>query len=228
MPDGKLTDQITVVITNWNYGMFLREAVESVLAQTVKPKELVIADDFSTDNSMEIITEYIIKYPEWVTLIRQPQRGGLINNLNSSGSWVKTPWMCYLAADDLMRPTYLEKVLDVINRTSMHGDLLAVVYSDMEKFGNWSGIWEVINWDPTQLRQGNYINGHAVMRKKVWEEVGGYRETPGFEDHQLWVDMVDLNKGYYGVRIPEPLIMYRRHDYGHRTDKTDVQKRSNL
>lgn len=222
----KKTDEITVLITNWNYGMFLREAIDSVLNQTVLPMEIVIADDGSTDESDEIIREYIEKHPFLITVIKQPQRTGLINNLNSSASWVKTPWMCFLAADDKFDPTYIEKVLKVI-KDPQYGERLALVYSDMMKFGNWSGLWEVINWDPAQLRQGNYINGHAVFKKKVWEEVGGYKDNGNFEDHQMWVDMLDLGKDYYGVRIPEALVFYRRHDFGHRTDKTDINQRQN-
>lgn len=220
-----LTDKITVVITNWNYGMFLREAMDSVLAQTVTPAHIIFADDGSTDNSLEIENEYLSVYPDLVTISRAPQRQGLIANLNRTGKEVETDWMCFLAADDKFEPTYIEKALAAIES---HDDKLAIVYCDMIKFGNWSGYWQVSDWDPVALKQGNYINGHAVMRRSVFDEVGGYKDNGNFEDHQLWVDMVDLNKGYYGVRIPEGLVWYRRHDYGHRTDKTDIDRRAGL
>jgi glycosyltransferase involved in cell wall biosynthesis len=217
------TDKITVVITNFNYDMFLREATQSVLNQTIKPKKLIFADDGCTDNSYNIESEYVASDPLFFNIVRQTPRQGLIKNLNNVSQYIDTEFVCFLAADDIMQPTYLEKALKIIEEKD---DKLAIVYSDMEKFGNWSGIWTVSEWDPQALRQGNYINGHAILRTQMVREVGGYKETQGFEDHQLYVDMLDLNKGYYGVRIPEALIKYRRHDFGHRTDKTDINKRT--
>lgn len=198
--------------------MFLRECVDSVLAQTILPEHIIIADDGSTDNSREIALEYCAQYPDLVSYSQVYPRQGLIDNLNRTYPLVETEWMFYLAADDKIEPTYIERALGIINSRD---EKLAIVYSDMKKFGLWDGDWITNDWDPEALRQGNYINGHAIMRTSVLREVGGYRETGGFEDHQLWVDMLDLNKGYYGVRIPELLVWYRRHQYGHRTDKTD-------
>lgn len=221
------TNEITVIITNWNYGMFLKEAIESVLNQTVCPKEIIIADDGSTDNSLEIETEYLKNYPELIRLSRQDTRRGLCNNLNTAIATVTTPFFCSLAADDKFDPTYIEKALKVIHEKN--DDKLFVVYCDMIKFGNWDGLWTVMDWDEAHLRQGNYINGHAVISKRIFDEVGGYRtEVNGsqhfFEDYYLYIDIINLNKGYYGVRIPEALVWYRRHDQGHRTDNTDGKR----
>ena len=221
------TDQITVLITNWNYGCFLREAIDSVLAQTVLPARIIIADDGSTDESLSIENEYVHAYPDLIMINRQEKRGGLCKNLNDSIKHVETPFFCALAADDKFAPTYIEKALEKI---SSNDEKLFVVYSDMIKFGNWDGIWAVIDWDEQALRQGNYINGHSVIRKSIFDEVGGYRtEVNGnesfFEDYYLYVDIINLNKGYYGVHIPEPLVFYRRHDRGHRTDQTDLTTR---
>lgn len=219
------TQKITVIITNWNYGMFLRECVDSVLSQTVLPHKIIFADDGSTDNSSVIEDEYCEQYPDLFMKSRVDQNEGLIKNLNRTYPLVESEWMFYLAADDKIDKTYIEKALKVIEERD---ERLAIIYCDMKKFGNWDGDWIVSEWDENALRQGNYINGHAVMRTSVLREVGGYRDTGGFEDHQLWVDFVDLKRGYYGVRIPEMLVWYRRHDFGHRTDKSDITKRQNI
>lgn len=217
---------MTVIITNWNYGMFLREAVESILAQTVLPKRIIFADDGSTDNSLEIEQEYVSKYPGLIELSRVEERQGLPDNLRRNAALVDTPWMCFLAADDMFKPTYIEKALQFMDEPR-----LAIIYSDMEKFGNWSGLWAVSDWNEDELRRGNYINGHAFILKQAYDEAGGFRrEVNGskefFEDFYMWIDICDLKKGYYGRRIPEPLVMYRRHDFGHRTDKTDLHTRN--
>lgn len=222
------TDNITVIITNWNYGMFLREAIDSVLSQTIRPKQIIIADDCSSDDSLAIEEEYAKNFPELITINRQAQRRGLCENLNSTIALVTTPFFCCLAADDKFEQSYIEKCDRVINNTN--DEKLFVVYTDMIKFGKWEGIWSVIDWNEEELRKGNYINGHSVISKKIYDEVGGYRkEVSGnpnfFEDYYLYMDIINLNKGYYGIHIPEALVYYRRHDYGHRTDGTDLNTR---
>lgn len=223
------TDKLTVIITNWNYGMFLREAVESVLNQTVLPKKIIFADDGSTDNSLAIEMEYMANYPDLFEISRVDQREGLPANLRRTADLVNTEWMCFLAADDKFKPTYIEKCAEFFDSDPK----LAILYSDMQKFGNWEGVWEVSEWNEDILRRGNYINGHACFRKNVYDEAGGYRKDVNgsqdfFEDFYLWIDIIDLGKGYYGRRIPEPLVMYRRHDFGHRTDRSDLDKRKGL
>lgn len=221
------TNLLTIIITNWNYGMFLREATESVLAQTVRPCKIIFADDGSTDESLAIEQEYVEKYPELFEICRVEERQGLPLNLRRSIELVKTPWVCFLAADDMFKPTYVEKALPFMESND---ERLAIIYTDMEKFGNWSGIWEVAEWNEDILRRGNYINGHSIFRMQAYRDAGGYRphvngSAEFFEDFYLWIDMCDAGKGYYGRRIPEPLVMYRRHDFGHRTDHSDINRR---
>lgn len=204
--------------------MFLEECVDSLLKQTVLPHKIIFADDASTDDSPEIMQRYLEKYPNLFWICRQEQNVGTINNENHATEFVRTPWMFFLDADDKVDPQYIEKV---VNRIERGDNKLAIVYSDMQKFGNWDGLWAVQDWDPEGLRSGNYINGHSVFRTDLFREIGMLKDGPGFEDHQLWVDIVDLNRGYYGVHIPEPLVWYRRHDHGHRTDKSDKSIREN-
>lgn len=228
-----ITDQITVIVPSWNYGMFLRECLDSILAQTIKPKKIIVANDASTDNTAEIATEYMHRIGNGefgdeilFQLITNDTRLGTIANENKAAESVETPWMFFLDADDKIDSTYIEKILEKIRQ---HDDgRLAIVYSDMLKFGNWSGVWVTSDWDDGALRRGNYINGHSAVRVDLFRQVGGLKDTHGFEDHQLWVDILDLNGGYYGRRIPEPLVWYRRHDFGHRTDRTDVEKREGI
>jgi len=223
------TDKVSVVITNWNLNMFLREALDCLFAQTVQPAKIIIADDCSTDSSMSIIQEYVDANPGYVVLSRRPTREGLCVNANSGARLVETPYFCFLAADDLLDLTYIEKTLKVFE--DVNDEKLVVVYTDMLKIGLWSGYWETNEFSEEALRASNFINGNALMRKSMWDEVGGFRTVPPpgqdpwfFEDHYLWVDAMNLYKGYYGKRIPEALMHYRRHQYGHRTDRSDGRR----
>lgn len=217
------TEKITVIVPCWNYGCFLREALDSILAQTVLPSQIIIADDASTDETPAIAAEYMKDNRTRISVITNKTRQGTIANENQAASQVDTPWLFFLDADDKIDPTYIEKALKVIEAES---DKLMVVYSDMRKFGLWEGDWICSNWDREALRQGNYINGHSFLRKDLFDRVGGLKDNGHFEDHWMWCEMMDLDPAFYGVRIPETLVWYRRHDRGHRTDKSDITKRS--
>ena len=64
---------VTIYITNYNYGNFIKEAIDSVLNQTFKNLELIIIDDGSTDNSKEIIEKY--KDVDKVRIVYQKNKG---------------------------------------------------------------------------------------------------------------------------------------------------------
>lgn len=218
------TDKITVIVPCWNYGMFLRECLDSLLAQSVLPHEIIIADDASTDDSPQIAVEYSMEH-SFIRPLRSMTRRGTIINENEAAKQVRTEWMFFLDADDKLDPTYIEKVLQAIESRD---DKLFVVYSDMRKFGLWEGNWVVSDWNREALRQGNFINGHSVFRKDLFDRIGGLKDNGHFEDHWMWVEMMELDPAFYGVRIPEPLVWYRRHDYGHRTDNSDISKRKDM
>lgn len=219
-----MDSRITVIVPCWNYGMFLEECLDSLVNQTVKPAKIIIANDASTDDTLAIANRYKEHFPELFVILTQEKRVGTIKNENSAAELVDTPWMFFLDADDKVKKDYIEKVLKVIENND---EFLFVVYSDMVKFGNWEGVWNVAEFNRGALFTGNYINGHSVFKTNLFRQVGGLKDNGNFEDHQLWVDIMNLDERYYGKRIPEALVWYRRHDHGHRTDKNDIDKRQN-
>lgn len=219
------TNKVSCVLVNWNYGMFLRECLDSLVNQTVIPDKIILSDDNSTDSSKQIFEEYIERYPDLFIKSYNDTRLGTIPNENKGALLVETPYFFFMDADDTLDLTYVEKCLRIFETRD---DKCVIVYSDMMRFGNWSGVWAVIDWDSEALRQGNYINGHSMMLAQAFRDIGGLRDTGGFEDHQMWVDFLDLNRDYYGVHIPEALVNYRRHNYGHRTNKTDIETRQDM
>src|SRR5687768_8169523 len=100
---------ISVIIPNYNYGIYLGQAIDSVLKQTYSKVEIIVVDDGSTDNSQDIL----IKYKEKITFIKQANKGvGAARNTgvkNSSGEFVS-----FLDSDDIWLPTKLERQLEVM------------------------------------------------------------------------------------------------------------------
>ena len=76
--------RISVVIVTYNFAKYLRECIDSILAQTLRPCEILIYDDCSTDESWSIITEYSRKHPGLFVVHRQPHNVGMHVNANTA------------------------------------------------------------------------------------------------------------------------------------------------
>lgn len=129
---------LTIVIANYNYGRFLEEAIQSVIAQNMGDKvELIICDAASTDNSVEIIKKYAnvlppnTSYDEWrtqtISQLQTPNSqlvtwwcsepdGGQSAAFNKGFSHAKGRFLTWLNADDVMLPATLKKLETAITK----------------------------------------------------------------------------------------------------------------
>src|SRR5947208_1951691 len=104
---------ISVAIPAYNARKFLVEALESVLAQTFRPHEIIVVDDGSTDGTSAVVAEYA---PD-VTLISQANSGESVAR-NLALSRVTGEWVAWLDADDVWEPTKLEAQADRIRASA--------------------------------------------------------------------------------------------------------------
>ena len=110
IPLNKLSNEplVSVWMTNYNYANFLDESINSVLNQTYSKFELIICDDGSTDNSLEIIKKYI-RQDNRIKLIEK-KNGGVASALNNIYEISKGEIICFLDSDDYFAKTKVEKV----------------------------------------------------------------------------------------------------------------------
>ena len=95
---------VTVIVTNYNYGAFLEEAVHSVLAQEGGPPQVIVVDDGSTDpDTLEVLD----RLPDGVRVIRG-DNAGVAAARNAGLAAADTPFLMILDADDRLRPRALE------------------------------------------------------------------------------------------------------------------------
>lgn len=107
---------VSIVINNFNYGRFLRNAIESALNQTYQRTEVVVVDDGSTDNSREIIQEY-----EGRIIPVLKENGGQASAFNAGFENCKGEIICLLDADDLFMPNKVEVVVREMNKAPGYG-----------------------------------------------------------------------------------------------------------
>jgi glycosyltransferase involved in cell wall biosynthesis len=203
MPPSPSEPYVSIVIPCFNYGRFLAEAIESALAQTHVPLEVIVIDDGSTDDSYEVAARFVPA----VEVLSQPN-AGLVPVLNRGLHAAKGEYFVILSADDVLQPTYVEALLDAL----LERPDAAYTYSAMEYFGSKSGVFPAKPFSPALLLAGNYINATALTRRSDALAVGGFQPNPenAWEDWDFWLRL--LEAGRYGVPVREPLLRYRRHE----------------
>ena len=202
---------VSVIIPCFNYGKFLAEAVESVINQTFKDFEIIIVNDGSNDNSKEVAEDLVNKYRNdlQIRLINQLNSGQPAITRNNGIKEAKGDYILCLDADDKIAPTMLEKSMSVLEAFPD----LGVAYTHRQDFDGSGQLVKASEYNFELLKRQNILSVCSLFRKKVWEEVGGYRtNVKGLEDWDFWIALGA--KGYFGKLIPEPLFFYRRHDTG--------------
>ncbi|MBW4431536.1 MAG: glycosyltransferase [Pelatocladus maniniholoensis HA4357-MV3] len=116
LPDSPL---VSVVIANYNYDKYISETLESVLSQTYQNFEIIVCDDGSTDNSCDVIANYVRKDSR-IKLISK-QNGGVASALNAAYRESKGQIICLLDADDVWMDRKLEKVVEAFKSDPQYG-----------------------------------------------------------------------------------------------------------
>jgi len=103
---------VTVVIYNYNYGRYLRECFESVLAQTYENTEICFSDNASTDDSWDIALEYQKKYPDVFFIARNRKNFGSDANLRNCSVNIRGKYFVYLCSDDALKPDFIRMCVE--------------------------------------------------------------------------------------------------------------------
>jgi glycosyltransferase involved in cell wall biosynthesis len=103
---------VSVLITCYNYGPYVGQAIESALNQTLPPGEIIVSDDGSTDDSCQVVEEYARRYPS-VRLVRNIH-GGMARCLNAAYRASSGEIVCLLDADDVFLPGKIQSVVNAL------------------------------------------------------------------------------------------------------------------
>lgn len=203
---------VSVLMTVYNGMPYLREAIESVLAQTFADFEFVIVDDGSTDGSLECIASY--RDPR-IRLWRNEANLGQTRSLNRGLDLLRGEYVARLDADDVCVATRLERQVEVLRArpdvavlgTWMYdidaqGTKTALVSRRWEDTGTYLA-WLLLEicplWHPT-----------VMFRRDAVAAVGGYDETFRIaQDYDLWMRLALQRR--WGAVVPEALVLCRRH-----------------
>lgn len=216
-PEYREAHTVAVVIPCHNYGQYLAECLDSVLAQTYPPDEIVVVDDASTDDSAAVAARYAER---GVRLIRFEANQGVAAARNAGVEATVSPYIVCLDADDLLDPRYVaacraELMADRGLGLTWTG--LSVLRPGQPPTGNvWTGpfdwAWQasVKVGDPPHTT----IPTGAMFRRAMYARAGGYQQVhaPG-EDAEFYTR--GLSVGFTAKKATElPFFRYRDHGGG--------------
>jgi glycosyltransferase involved in cell wall biosynthesis len=195
---------ISVIVPCYNQGIYLKETIQSALASTYRPLEIIIINDGSTDHSLEIAKELEALHAE-VRVLNQ-SNAGVTKARNVGIGAAQGEYILPLDGDDLIAPDYIEKGMAILSSRPE----VKVVYCQAEKFSDSSRKhWKLKPFSLQQLAKDNMIFVSALFRKADALAVGGFSEDMQFgrEDWEFWIKL--LKNGGEVVQLPEVGFFYR-------------------
>ena len=210
---------VSVVIATYNYGRFLSEAIDSVLAQTFKDFEVIVVDDGSTDNTSEVILIYLSRHNFHYI---KKENGGQASAKNRGIDESKGEFIAFLDADDVWFPTKLERQMPLFSDPRV-----GVVYSKrvlIDLYGNERPFEHPKLYRGPVLDQifiNNFVCfSSAIVKRQCFEKVGKFDESlPMSIDYDLWLRMA---LHYHFDYVDAHLVMYR---VGHGQMSDQLEKR---
>jgi glycosyltransferase involved in cell wall biosynthesis len=200
---------VSVVIPLYNYQKCISGCIESAVNQTHTNIEIIVVDDFSTDQSAQQAIQCLQEQTDRIAAARvvsHRRNEGLAASRNTGFALATSDLVFALDADNEIYPRAIERLVEAIQSSQAHA-----AYSQLEFFDEAQGLGLADIWNPERFISGNYVDAMALVRKTAWATVGGYTkmEVMGWEDYDFWCKFVENN--LFGVFVPEVLCRYRVH-----------------
>jgi len=202
---------ISVVIPTKNRAELLEQTLASVAAQSLRPTEIVVADDGSVDATAEVVSRY------GATHVRNPRGDwGAGAARNAALERVRSDYVAFVDSDDLLLPECLELLHAALARTPA----AVLAYGRALIARRHHGAWipcGLIAATPTEVEgapgalyaRNSVPSSGALTRTAAVRAVGGYAPSARFsEDHELWIR---LAQRHAPVHVPEVVSVYRLH-----------------
>lgn len=216
--------RISTIIPAHNAEAFIRETLDSALAQTHPDQEIIVVDDGSTDRTVEIAQTY----GDRLQVIRQ-QNAGPAAARNAGARLASGEWLAFLDADDIWVPEKLERQIGACNGCD-------IAYSDRLHFGPAAARVCRRQSDVAALPAGDIFEhlvlGNCVtlssllIRKRLFEDLGGFDEDPDLRAVEDWEFLIRCAAaGHHFSLCPDALVHYRLHPQSISRDHECVRSR---
>jgi glycosyltransferase involved in cell wall biosynthesis len=206
---------VSVILTCFNHQGFLAQALEGVRAQTYRPIQLIVTDDASTDGSADALERWLGAHWPDATFIRHRENAGVCRTLNDALPHATGEFVTITSADDWMEPDRLDRLVATFETAP---DDVGLVYSGV-RLVDGQGVEVALlhtepgsapsGWIYTQLLRLPVIPTPSVMvRRSVYEVVGGFNEDDVVEDYDMWLRVC---RAFQVRHVPGAFVNFRWH-----------------
>ena len=196
---------VAVVVISHNYGHWLAECLNSVLAQTRRPDKIIVIDDGSEDDTQEVARQFA----DQGVVYHHIDEGHVHRSRQAGWEATRSSVLMFLDADDWIAPDYLEQGL-----AGFDDHRIAVVYSDVEYEGDRTGQSKhPRQFDRDRFQQKNYLHAGSLVRRVALDQSRAFDlifdATKVHGDWFLWRHVL---RGHWTAAWQPGLYHYRRHD----------------
>jgi len=199
--------RISVIMSVYNGGKFLKASIDSILNQTFADFEFIILDDGSDDNSVDIINSYQDKR----ICLHNLNHQGLPSALNYGISIARAQLICRMDSDDIAQSQRFEKQLKFLDKNpevDLCGTSISIIDENDRLIGTRLMPVQHNEIIGTIDYSCNVIHPTYCFKKKIHDSIGGYRKELLYsQDYDYLLRVID--KGYRVYNLPEVLLKYR-------------------
>lgn len=217
-----MTPEIDIILATYNGEKYLNQQIDSIINQTTQNWQILIRDDGSTDNTLNILNTYIAKYPDKIKLIKDENGNlGPAHNFEALLNSSKSQYIMFCDQDDFWLPNKIEITIKAMQDAEQsYSDLPILVHTDLILADEtlkpvFKSFWEVLKVSPEKdfaldkLIYRNTITGSAIMiNKKAKDLVLPF--PPQVRLHDWWMAVNIAKKGKI-INIPVATVLYRQH-----------------
>ncbi|WP_426485968.1 glycosyltransferase [Flavobacterium sp. 2] len=192
---------VTIICLCYNHEKFVVESLLSALNQDYSAIEIIIVDDFSTDNSRDVIKNFLVDYPK-IQFIQNEINSGSTKSFNKALKLAKGDFIIDLACDDILLPNCVSLQLKAFAESKFKN--LGVVYGNVELItenGAFDSYYFTVDSDKKVIENrktgdiylsvisgGNSIcSVSSMVKKSVFDDLNGYDENLAYEDLDIWI-----------------------------------------
>ena len=199
---------VSVLMTAYNREKYIAQAIESVLASTLRNFELIIVDDCSEDRTVEIARTYADQYCRIRVEVNERNLGDYPNR-NRAASLARGKWLKYVDSDDYIYPHGLDVLVSTMERFPEAGYGLC-------SFPTLRDQPYPVCLSPREAYRRHYFESSlfhrsplsAIILRSAWEAVGGFPAERMTSDMGMWHR---LSKRYPVVLMADGVVWYRAH-----------------
>lgn len=211
---------VDILLATYCGEKYLKAQLDSLLAQTVQDIRIIIRDDGSTDNSIQIINDYCNKYPDKVFSVKGEPTGSAIKNFAKLLDLSENDYIMFCDQDDIWLPDKVEKTLAAMREAEgTAGEIPVLVHSDLKVVDHELNVisnsfFDFQKLDPNNktlphLLVQNYVTGCTVMINRALKQKCG-KIPDNCMMHDWWLALVAVIFGKI-VCISKPTMLYRQH-----------------